>query len=118
METEYAALATCAKEATGMETFIAELNVSELFSKTCKLRCDNWAAIDFSRNRIEKGHTKHIDIAYHLVREKLDKGTFILTYVLSNENLADIMTKPLQRITHKESIKRLGFIKVGDCRSL
>jgi len=38
MEAEYAALATCAKEATWMETFIAELNMSELFSKTCELR--------------------------------------------------------------------------------
>jgi len=31
------------------------------------------------------------------VREKLDEGIFTLTYVPSNENLADIMMKPLQR---------------------
>jgi len=75
METEYIALAICAKEATWMETFIAELNVSELVPKTCELRRDNRAAIDFSKNHVEKEHTKYIDIVYHPVREKLDKGS-------------------------------------------
>jgi len=90
-----------------METFITELNASELFSNICELRCDNQAAIDFSKNRVKKRHTKHIDIAYHLVHEKLDEGTITLIYVPSSENLADIMTKPLQQIAHKHKRTRI-----------
>ena len=107
MEAEYAALSTGVKEAMWIQMFITELDMVNIFPKKHELRCDNRAAIDFSKNCIEKGHTKHIDIAHHLVREKVNDGTVILSYIASNENPADIMTKPLRRVTHREGTQKL-----------
>ncbi|KMQ83358.1 retrovirus-related pol polyprotein [Lasius niger] len=116
MEAEYVALSAGVKEAMWIQMFIAELDMSNLFPQSCELRCDNRAAIDFSKNHGEKGHTKHIDIAHHLVREKLDEGTVTLSYIASNDNPADIMTKSLRRIVHREVVQKLGLNvpKVGD----
>lgn len=116
MEAEYVALSLGVREAMWIQMFIAELNMSDLFPQSCELRCDNRAAMDFSKNRIEKGQTKHIDIAHHLVREKLDEGSITLSYIASKDNPADIMTKPLRRIIHREGVQKLKLdvTKVGD----
>lgn len=116
MEAEYVALSTGVKEAIWIQMFITELGMSELLPQTSELRCDNRAAIDFSKNCVKKGHTKHIDIAHHFVREKLDEKTITLSYIASNENPADIMTKPLRRVAHQGGVHKLGLnvAKVGD----
>lgn len=116
MEAAFVALSTDVKEAMWIQMFITELDMSELFPQKYGLRCDNRVAIDFSKNYIEKGHTKHIDIAHHLVREKINNGTITLSYIASNENPADIMTKPLRRIAHQKGVQKLSLdvTKVGD----
>ena len=52
------------------ELRIIIIKIIDYFSGPIKMRCDNKAAIDFSKYRLKKGQTKHIDIAYHVVREK------------------------------------------------
>lgn len=119
MEAEYVALSTAVKEVMwniycriGYVRFVS----FELWIIQCTRQCDNRAAIDFSKNHIEKGHTKHIDIAHHIVREKLDEKIITLFYIASKENPADIMTKPLRRIADREGVRKLklGVTKVGD----
>lgn len=70
--------------------------------------CDNRAAIDFSKNRIEKNRTRHIDISYHIAREKIDDGLLELSYI-PNENPADIMTKGLKRVAHNHCMTMMGM---------
>ena len=43
---------------------------------------------------------KHIDVAYHYTREKLEEHQFELFYVASDQNLADICTKALAKPAH------------------
>ncbi|KAL6417190.1 hypothetical protein ACFW04_014619 [Cataglyphis niger] len=71
-----------------------------------KLFCNNRAAIDFAKNRIERNKTKHIDIAFHNVREKIDNGTIMLSYVPSTLNIGDILTKAISRKTYEEQVKK------------
>lgn len=49
---------------------------------------------------MEKGRTKYIDIAYHIVREKLEEELINILYVPSNENVTDEMTKEQKKIAH------------------
>ena len=44
--------------------------------------------------------TKHFDIKYHWLREKVKAGQVKLTYVNTHEQLADIFTKPLGTMQH------------------
>lgn len=98
MEAEYVALANAVKEIMSMNMMFDELrNVSKV-DAPCKpyvIRCDNKSAIDFTLNRVERSKSKHIDIAYHLTREKYEEGLIQLKYVASEDNVADLFTKGL-----------------------
>ena len=56
---------------------------------------DNQGAIAMSKNPVKHTRTKHIDIKYHFIREKLLNNEFKVQYCPTNEMIADIMTKPL-----------------------
>ena len=62
--------------------------------------CDNTGAIEVANNPKINERTKHIDVAYHYTREKLEEHQFELFYVASDQNLADICTKALAKPAH------------------
>jgi len=73
------------------------------------IRCDNKSTIDFTRNKIERSRTKHIDIAYHITRETHEKGLIELRYISSGDNVADILTKPLPHVVLNRHVEKLGL---------
>ena len=68
------------------------------------IKCDNTSAINLSKNPIQHSRTKHIDIRHHFLRDYVQNGDILLEFVDTNNQLADIFTKPLN-----EEI--LNFIK-------
>lgn len=117
MEAKYVALARGAKEAIWVRMILKELDLFDfLVSGSIEMYCDNRAAIDYSKNRMENNKTKHIDIAYHIVREMVEEGEIKVLYVATNENPADAMTKGLKQLAHKRGTESSGldFAKVGD----
>lgn len=61
---------------------------------------DSDSAIDIANNDKINDRTKHIDIAYHFTREKVEDGTINLMHIAGTENLSDLCTKALPRPTH------------------
>jgi hypothetical protein len=53
------------------------------------------SAIKIGYNPCEHSRTKHIGIRYHFLRDHDIKGDIIISHVRTNEQLADIFTKPL-----------------------
>ncbi|GKB65256.1 retrovirus-related pol polyprotein from transposon TNT 1-94 [Tanacetum coccineum] len=66
--------------------------------------CDNTSAIAISNNPILHSRTKHIDIRYHFIRDHVLKGDIELHFILTQYQLADIFTKPLEESTFKRLI--------------
>ena len=61
------------------------------------LLCDNQSAIKIGKNPVQHSRTKHIDVRHHFLRDHEAKGDILLTDVRSENNLADIFTKPLEK---------------------
>lgn len=61
--------------------------------KPITLHEDNQAAIKLTAGQSKR--SKHIDIRFHFIRSKVEEGLIELKYVDSNNQLADILTKPL-----------------------
>ena len=57
--------------------------------------CDNMSNIYLARNPVFHARTKHIEVHYHFVREKVLAGEIDLAYVSTHEQIADIFTKAL-----------------------
>ena len=67
----------------------------KLTSNSLTIHVDNTGCIKIAKNPILNRKTKHIEIYYHFIRERVERKEINLEYVPSNENLADMFTKPL-----------------------
>ena len=99
-EAEYVSLSSTAQEAIWLRRLLNGLK----FDIVCPTRIyeDNQGAIELSKNSKHHNRTKHIDISYHFVRERVVSGEIEIMYCPTTEMIADIMTKGL----HKESYEK------------
>ena len=94
-EAEYKALANGAAEAIWVESLLKELGVSQ--QRTTILWCDNLGATYLTANPVFHARTKHIEIDFHLVRERVASGVLDVRFISTNDQLADVFTKPATR---------------------
>ena len=66
------------------------------------LYCDNQAAVSISHNDIHHHRTKHIDIRHHFIRDHVKQSNIKLQWIPTQEQLADGLTKPLEKIKFKK----------------
>eukprot|EP00253_Pinus_taeda_P028228 PITA_28228 len=59
--------------------------------------CDNSSAIALSKNSVFHKRTKHIDTKFHFIRELINNGEIVLQHYRTEDQLADILTKPLAK---------------------
>jgi hypothetical protein len=64
------------------------------FSHAPILWCDNLGATYLSANPVFHARTKHIEIDFHYVRERVASGSMIVKFISSGDQLVDIFTKP------------------------
>lgn len=58
--------------------------------------CDNVSTIKLSKNPVMHGRSKHIDVCFHFIRDLVKDEVVELVQCSSQEQVADIMTKPLK----------------------
>ena len=51
-----------------------------------------------SENPVFHDKSKHIGIKYHYIRDMVQRGAVKLQYVAMEEQIADVLTKPLARL--------------------
>ena len=61
-----------------------------------KLMIDNKSAISLTKNPVLHGRSKHIDVRFHFLRNLTKDEVIDIEHCGTNEQLADIMTKPLR----------------------
>ncbi|GJU95339.1 putative RNA-directed DNA polymerase, partial [Tanacetum coccineum] len=92
-EAEYKALADTVVELTWLQALLNELGIRP--SSTPILWYDNLGATYLSANLIFHARTKHVEIDYHFVREKVAQGDLRVQHISTHDQIADIFTKPL-----------------------
>ena len=59
---------------------------------------DNTSAINLAKNHIQQSRSKHIDINHHVTRGHVQKRDIKLSFINTEDQIADIFTKPLLKI--------------------
>lgn len=85
-------------------------NQIQLFSinndlSSIEIKKNNQSSIVLAKNPVLHIQTKHIDIQYYYIQDKVSSGRINLIYTLTEEILANRLTKPLSHV------KFLNFIK-------
>jgi hypothetical protein len=93
IEAKYMAASLASCEAICLRRLLTELFDEEL--EPTVIHCDNQSCIKLSENPVFHDRSKHIEIRYHFIRDKVQKGEVQLQYIPTKEQLVDLFTKPL-----------------------
>nr|GFA36334.1 copia protein [Tanacetum cinerariifolium] len=105
-EAKYVSLSACCAQVLWMRTQLK--NYGFYFDKI-PMYCDSKAAIAISCNPVQHSRTKHIDVRYHFIKEKVQNGIVELFFVGTEYQLADMFTKALSEDRFKYLVRRLGM---------
>ncbi|GJZ77664.1 hypothetical protein Tco_0642336 [Tanacetum coccineum] len=75
------------------------------------IMCDNKGAINLSKNPVQHSRIKHIEIRHHFIHDNVQKGNISIEKVSSEDNIADILTKPFKREPFNYLRLGLGMMK-------
>nr|GEZ84439.1 ribonuclease H-like domain-containing protein [Tanacetum cinerariifolium] len=105
-EAEYVSLSACCAKVLWMRTHLIDYGFH--FDKI-PMYCDSKAAIAISCNPVQHSRTKHIEVRYHFLKEKVEHGIMELFFVGTEYQLADLFTKALPEERFKYLFRRLGM---------
>lgn len=111
-EAEFVAAAACACQGVWMKRILNQLGHTNC--KCISVLCDNNSTIKLSRNPVMHGRSKHIDVRFHFLRDLTRDGAVKLEYCGTNEQVADVMTKPLKLETFEKFRKLLGVRSIAE----
>jgi hypothetical protein len=106
-EAEYVAAGSCCAQLLWMRQTLKDYGYA---MNHIPLLCDNESAIKIAYNPCEHSRTKHIDIRHHFLRDHAIKGDIVISHVGTNDQLADIFTKPLDERRFRELRSELNII--------
>jgi len=110
-EAEYVAVGSSFTQILWM---IQSLNDYEIRFRNVPIMCDNTSAIMISKNPVLHSRTKHIEIRHHFIRDHIEKGEIELIHIDTNNQIADIFTKPLNTQQHNELRFKLGMLELRE----
>ena len=75
-----------------------------------RVYCDNQSSIALTKNAHLNERSKHIDIAYHHIRDLVRKARIEIAYIPTLKMVADSLTKPLPREAFQRGRYAMGLI--------
>jgi phosphopantetheinyl transferase (holo-ACP synthase) len=112
VEAEYIAQAHAVKEALWLCLFVSKIP-NEL-AQAIMINSDNQGAIALSKDNKFHSQTKHINIQYHFICEAVEDVKVSVVYIPTDENPADIFTKPLAKGKFQKFVELLGLQAINE----
>jgi len=108
-EAEYIAATSCATQTVWLRRILEVMHQNQ--NTPTEIYCDNKSAIALSKNPVFHGRSKHIDIRFHKIRELIAEKEVVIEYCPTEEQIADIFTKPLKTESFYKLKKMLGMMQ-------
>ena len=108
-EAEYIAAGNCCAQILWMKQTLRDYGIK---LDQILILCDNTSTINLSKNPIQHSRTKHIEIRHHFLRDHVQKGDVVIKFVSTENQLADIFTKPLSEEHFIKIRHELGMMNV------
>lgn len=113
-ETEYRAAYEATQELIWLRQLLCDVGYAQ--TTPSQLNCDNQGALALAKNPLYQSRSKHFDIIYHWIREKVNDATIHPVYVETSKMYADFLTKAVPAPKFKycaDSLKLLEPILRG-----
>ena len=113
VEAEYVAATSASCQAVWLRRILKDMSHTE--KDPTPIFYDNTSAIALSKNHVFHKKRKHIDTRFHFIRELVNNGDIALQLCGSQDQLADIFTKPLGKSVFDFQRQHLGIISIDVC---
>jgi hypothetical protein len=95
-EAEHIAACDACTEAVWLRKLVSGL-FDQVLDSTM-IYCDNQSCVKLSENPVFHDRSKHIEIKYYFLRDKVQRGEVVLQYISTDEQITDILVKPLSKM--------------------
>ncbi|MCO5547056.1 hypothetical protein L7F22_052024 [Adiantum nelumboides] len=92
-EAEYMGVVVAACEVAWLKLLLGDLGIQ--VQRSVVIHCNNLSSIQLAQNPLFHAMTKHIEVHYHFIRERVLDGSINLTFVRTDEQVVNIFTKAL-----------------------
>lgn len=99
-QSEYIAMSSATHAAQALRQLLNELGVPQINATV--IHGDNQPALHIAHNAVCSELTRHIDVRYHHIRERVERGEVAFRYVPTDKQVADMFTKPMSVVKHIE----------------
>jgi hypothetical protein len=106
MHAETLAICASIREAHWLKTLVEKLEAKKL--DPISMYCDNLSCIKTARNPVLHAASKHVEIWQHYIRENVSLGVVDIFLVSTRDQVADILTKPLDKSKFTKFKKKMG----------
>ena len=93
MEAKFVSCFEASSHGVWLKSFIYGLRIMYSISRPLKLYCDNSAAVFMAKNNNSGSRSKHIDIKYLAIRERVEENKLVIKHISTESMLADPFTK-------------------------
>jgi phosphopantetheinyl transferase (holo-ACP synthase) len=108
---EYVALTYAAKEATWLVRLLEQIGYLGNDVYLVKLYGDNKPSIQLVSAEGYHERTKHVNIYYHYIKDRVKEGHLSLQHIRTHDMAADGLTKPLDKLAHRRFLDQVGLRK-------
>ena len=110
-EAEYIALSQASCEIRWIQQILQEMGLNKDKQPSIVYE-DNKSCINIANNAMNPKRLKHIDIRFHHVKDLIEKKYIYLEYIPTEQQQADILTKPLPKDVFLK-LKKAGGLEVN-----
>lgn len=111
-EAEYIAAALCACQCLWLKRIMGKIGMEK--DEATIIQCDSSSAIQLARNPVFHGKSKHIQVRFHFLRDLVNDGVVDLRFCNSQEQVADLMTKPIKLEQFEKLRGMIGMVNASE----
>ena len=109
MEAEFVSYFEATSHGVWLKSFISGLRIMDSISRPLRIFCDNSAAVFMAKNNKSGSRSKHIDIKYLAIRERVKEKKVVIEHISTELMIADPLTKGMPPLKFKDHVEKMGL---------
>ncbi|RVW95334.1 Retrovirus-related Pol polyprotein from transposon TNT 1-94 [Vitis vinifera] len=109
MEAEFISCFEATSHGVWLKSFISGLRVMDSISRPLSIYCDNSTAVFMAKNNKSGSRSKHIDIKYLAIRERVKEKKVVIEHISTELMIADPLTKGMPPLKFKDHVVNMGL---------
>ncbi|KAK8485996.1 hypothetical protein V6N11_028247 [Hibiscus sabdariffa] len=110
IEVEFVSCFEATSHGVWLKSFIYGIKLVDSIARPLKIHCDNLVVVFMAKNNKSGSRSKHIDIKYLAIRERVKEKKVVIEHISTEQMLADPLTKGMPPHKFKDHVVTMGLV--------